>query len=297
MTNNPFNGTSGDGGEDNPFAQPQKFTAPAGAAERAVESTVKVEAEGLRNRDWSDIISKQADSGVLAIYRSRRRKAYLIFAAAVIAIVCISAAMFFATRAVVEQNTRSTPLSAPEISAPALDPKAATSGYVNPLDKSGVTFDDPPSEAVKASIDKRVVNIRVGDGDYARVDFGKALTKDITGLSQACDLSATAASCYVGSSEINGKAVDIYAFRDAKTSNLLYSDKAVTKTGTYGAAYAYIQDMNSNADLKGLFIVFGNQSGLIVTSEDTPTLNAIAAGDGTHFEASATQPAGDQKKQ
>lgn len=131
---------------------------------------------------------------------------------------------------------------------------------------------------VSATASKNTVSLKAGDKEHLLTV--PALTTDVKAASEQCVLKEQAANCYLGESEVSGKKVMLWAYRDAKTSALLSSEQDAKKTTPNGSAVAFIRQVSYDGkNLTGLFIVEPDQTGWLVASEDQATIATIATGD------------------
>lgn len=131
---------------------------------------------------------------------------------------------------------------------------------------------------VSATASKNTVSLKAGDKEHLLTV--PALTTDVKAASEQCVLKEQAANCYLGESEVSGKKVMLWAYRDAKTSALLSSEQDAKKTTPNGSAVSFIRQVSYDGkNLTGLFIVEPDQTGWLVASEDQATIATIATGD------------------
>jgi hypothetical protein len=142
---------------------------------------------------------------------------------------------------------------------------------------------DAATGVVKVSVNKNEVMVAAKSASYS-VQF-PSLTDAVKLSSTGCDLSATAANCYIGSAKVNDKQVNLYAVRDVKSNALLYSTESYKVTPSNGSALAFVRAFkDGDKATNALVVVFENQTAVIATSTDLNTIVDIATGD-AHFHA------------
>lgn len=157
------------------------------------------------------------------------------------------------------------------------DETKKTGDITNPAADSDAVLEAVTGD-VSAVASKNTVSLKAGDKEHLLTV--PALTADVKAASEQCILKEQAANCYLGESEVNGKKVMLWAYRDAKTSALLSSEQDSKKTTPNGSAVAFIRQVSYNGkNLTGLFIVEPDQTGWLVASEDQATISTIATGD------------------
>ena len=160
----------------------------------------------------------------------------------------------------------------------------ATGSMVNPSSNTN-DVSDPAEGTVTSAVNKNEVTITTEGSSY-RITF-PSITEDIKPSSSPCDLSSAAASCFIGQGKVKDDIVQFYAFRDAKDSSLLYSEEPYKVTSSNGAALVYTRKIASgDKSINGLVIIFRDQTGVIVTSDNESIISAMASGK-SRFTASA----------
>ena len=160
----------------------------------------------------------------------------------------------------------------------------ATGSMVNPSSNTN-DVSDPAEGTVTSAVNKNEVTITTEGSSY-RITF-PSITEDIKPSSSPCDLSSAAASCFIGQGKVKDDIVQFYAFRDAKDSSLLYSEEPYKVTSSNGAALVYTRKIASgDKSINGLVIIFKDQTGVIVTSDNDSVISTMTSGK-SQFTASA----------
>lgn len=150
-------------------------------------------------------------------------------------------------------------------------------GLTNPIADSDAVM-EAVSGDVSATAAKNTVSVKAGGKEHLLTI--PALTADVKASAEECVLKDPASNCFVGESEVAGKKVLLWAYRDAKTSALLSSEQAAKTVTPNGAAAAFIRQVSYDGkNFSGLFIVEPDQTGWLVASEDQGTIEAISSGD------------------
>lgn len=239
---------------------------------------------------WDEVMRADRSTGLTkADYgdpeKGIRRSRMIGLVVTVLVVICLAAASFFYLKHAVDVRQEMLANSSSVSSkAPAQDKvkeeedtTKKSGDIVNPVADSDAVGDAVQGN-VTATASKNTVSIKAGGRENLLTM--PALTADVKATTEQCVLREVAANCYLGESEVSGKKVMLWAYRDAKTSALLSSELDAKTTTPNGSAVSFIRQVSYNGkNLTGLFIVEPDQTGWLVASEDQATITAIASGD------------------
>lgn len=268
---NPFDKTSGPqffNGENVPTAPPKdNFN-------NIIEGAYEVDPKSLKKVDKIISTNRKIVIGILI---------------AALFILGVSFAVFMAVSSNIKNEygakQAETSNVAPTQKAPAKteDNSKDIKGQNNPVSASTAAFVDKPGEVLVTQDGNNALSFSVNNQVKHHVVF-PTISDKITMASTGCDLKDVAANCFLGSAKANNKDVQIYGFRDAKASSLLYTSVDPQSVDAQGAAMAYIVPVD-NGDNKtyALVVVFDDETGFMVTSTDSSLLTSIANDSGKHM--------------
>jgi hypothetical protein len=243
------------------------------------------------NEAWETIFDSKK-SGIedikgIKLEKSSNRKKILIIAASIVTIMalgfggyCLYDYMMSLRNNQIVNNEQPSTSSSQSVNQNGLKNPAADANDING------SLSGPVQITVE---DNRNVALNLPDKKKHTLVF-PALTDNITVSSDDCTLKNQAANCYLGTSKVNDQNISIYAIRDAKSSSLLYASTDYKVTPSNGAGLAYVRKMtvSDKKDVTALIIVFKDQTGVILTSDNADAITSLAAGD-THFNAMASE--------
>jgi hypothetical protein len=237
--------------------------------------------------EWKNLISGQpSPEETRRADRIRRRRTAIGITIAIVAVLALSVGMFLAVRVTLNRKLdynqrQSTSTSAP--ASPTVKPnKASPNGSFSNPAAAADGIGNAPTGDVGVSFDLSTMKFVNPDKTSSAVSFPSFESMKV--VSEPCVLKSAAATCYIGVGKVGSADVSVYAFRNAKTSSLLYSSEASSSVPSNGAAFAYTQKVSANGKSQnGLFIVLKNQNGVLLTSSDGSALSSIASDSGKHF--------------
>ena len=234
----------------------------------------------------SDKTGVEDVSGIDLEQSSRKRRRIVLLVAALVAVLALAGVYLLYDHALTIKEAQEQSQQQPtEDDATTEGEHESTGGAVNPTVNTN-DISDPAEGNVIGAVDKNEVTIAT-EGSSHNITF-PSITDDIKPSSQPCELSSTAASCFIGQGKVKDDIVQFYVFRDAKNSSLLYSEESYKVTPSNGAALVYTRKIVSgDKSINGLVIVFKDQTGAIVTSTNEDVINAMASGESQFTAAQA----------
>ena len=250
---------------------------------------------GMQADAWDSIIDASSKSTSIQdipdLNRGQRRiRIIIISIVCVVALLITGGALFFFHQVAQERSSmiaaNSTVITTtPKTEKETEEKDASETGLSNPV-ASTKTIGTAVSGDVTMTVKGNAVTISSKSGS-SKVSV-PALTSSLTASSTGCDLTITAANCVLAQGKVSDKTVTIIGLRDAASSSLLYDTADPQSVGSSGAALAYVRNFTSDGSkVRGLVIVFKDQTGVIITSTDSATITAIAAGSSS-FSATST---------
>jgi hypothetical protein len=238
--------------------------------------------------DWDELINNppSTDADIARPDRILKKKRVTLIAIIIIGLLALSAGGYFGSQAMLNSRIKNDTSGTTSTTAPtptSVPSKTSTkqSGLTNPA--SSVTgLMDSPSGDINVKADGNTITFENPDKSSSAIQL-KTVSK-ITATTSACTLKDANTTCFLGSGQVDKNAVDIYAFRNAKTSSFLYSKNDAKQVNSNGASSAFMQSITYNAKSQSaLYIVLSNQNGIMITSNDSATVENIANDTANHF--------------
>lgn len=214
----------------------------------------------------------------------RDNKLKTIVITLVAAIIVCSLAFFVVMKMMEAKNNYGAQVSESSTTAPVTpvpESTATTSGSDNDVTETNPTrantsITGTSPDDVLASVDGATIVLSANNARIHGISVSNAKDDKITGVDTKCDMKTHNTNCYLGTVTVDDDTMGIYAFNDAKTNTLLYSDSDPETVTIQGAAMSYITPMTVNgANQNALVIVMNDQTGVILTSANSDKLKAL----------------------
>lgn len=220
---------------------------------------------------------------------NKNKRFVVIMIIAIVAILAFGFAIFMGVATSIKSEYGAKPQDdttvAPTTQVPkkTIDESNGIKGQSNPVEAAKITPVDPPAEVLVTLDGNNALNFSVDNQSKHHVVF-PSITDKITTASTGCTLKDANADCFFGSAKINNKDVQLYAFKDASTSSLLYTSTDPQTVQSQGAELAYIAPMdNGSTKQYALVVVFNDDTGFMVVSDDSTLLTKVANDSAKHM--------------
>jgi hypothetical protein len=216
-----------------------------------------------------------------------KKKKMLIIGGFITALLVLSAGTFFGAmyainsrNASLEKSTSATVAPTPSTIKPSAT--ATSNGSLTNPASSVEEFKNVPDGTTNVKSDTNSLTFTNADKTSTVIQL-KAISK-ITASSVECNLNDATASCFLGTGVVNDKTVQLYAFKGAKSNAILYSKTDPKTIANNGAALAFTQTISyKGKNQNALYVLTKNQNGIMVTSDDSSTIDTIASDTTNHF--------------